>query len=176
IRNAFKSIYRPGAPAPIVILSLGLGLGLLLLIALIDNNLRHQLDREAVPPEAPDFVYMDLFEDEAAMLAEFAASEPRIETFESTAMIRGAMIGINGQPVGEIEPPSEEMAMAFEGGEFPLTASGPLPPRSSVVEGEWWPADYEGQPLVSVFIEMAEVLGLTVGEGVLFHILCETAW
>ena len=44
-RNALKSIYRPGAPAPIVILSLGLGLSLLLLIALIDNNLRHQLDR-----------------------------------------------------------------------------------------------------------------------------------
>ena len=44
LRNAVKAIYRPGSPAPAVILSLGLGMALLLLIALIDNNLRHQLD------------------------------------------------------------------------------------------------------------------------------------
>lgn len=173
LRNAFKSIYRPGAPAPIVILSLGLGLALLLLIALIDNNLRNQLDREAVPPDAPNFVYMDLFDDEVAELQAFAASEPRIETFESNAMIRGAMVSINGQPVGEIEAPSEEMAMAFEGGEFPLTASGPLPPRSSVAEGAWWPEDYEGDPQVSVFIEMAEALGLKIGDEILFRIFGE---
>ncbi len=105
VRNALKSIYRPGAPAPIVILSLGLGLALLLLIALIDNNLRHQLDREQVPPDAPSFVFMDLFDDEVAMLEELAASEPRIEAFEPMAMLRGAMISINGVPATDIPPP-----------------------------------------------------------------------
>ena len=172
-RNAFKRIHRPGAPAPIVILSLGLGLALLLLIALIDSNLRNQLDREAVPPDAPNFVYMDLFDDEVERLQEFAGAEPRIENFEATPMIRGAMVSVNGQPVGEIEAPSEEMAMAFEGGEFPLTASGPVPPRSTVVEGEWWPEDYEGEPQVSVFFEMADALGLRIGDEILFRIYGE---
>src|SRR5690606_14944712 len=85
------------------------------------------------------------------------------------------MVSINGQPVGEIEAPSEEMAMAFEGGEFPLTASGPLPPRSSIAEGAWWPEDYEGDPQVSVFIEMAEALGLKIGDEILFRIFGEEA-
>ena len=80
-RNAMKSIYRPGAPAPMVILSLGLGLALLLLIALIDNNLRHQLDSESIP-DAPSFVFMDLFDDEVADITDYAATDPRIENFD----------------------------------------------------------------------------------------------
>lgn len=173
LRNALKSIHRPGAPAPVVILSLGLGLALLLLIALIDNNLRHQLDREQVPPDAPNFVYIDLFEDEVETLHAYAATEPRVAAFESTAMIRGALGMLNGQPVGEVEAPSEEMAMAFEGGEFPLTASGPLPPRSTVVDGEWWPLDYEGEPLASVYTEMADAMGIKVGDVLTFRIYGE---
>lgn len=172
-RNALKAIHRPGAPAPVVILSLGLGLALLVLIALIDNNLRHQLDREQVPPDAPNFVYMDLFEDEVDVLAEYAATEPRIAGFESTAMIRGAVIELNGEDIGEVEAPSEEMAMAFDGDEFPLTASGPLPPRSTVVEGEWWGEDYEGDPLASVYVEMADALGIEVGDELTFRIYGE---
>jgi putative ABC transport system permease protein len=173
LRNALKSIYRPGAPAPIVILSLGLGLALLLLIALIDNNLRNQLDREQVPPDAPSFVFMDLFDDEVAMLEEFATSEPRVEAFEPMAMLRGAMISINGTPVTDIPPPSEEMAMAFEGGEFPLTASGPLPERSTVIAGEWWPADYAGEPLVSVYYEMADAMDIKLGDEIGFRVYGE---
>ena len=173
VRNALKSIHRPGAPAPVVILSLGLGLALLLLIALIDNNLRHQLDREQVPPEAPNFVYMDLFEDEVDLLHEYAATEPRVAAFESTAMIRGAVTELNGESIGEVEAPSEEMAMAFDGDEFPLTASGPLPPRSTVVDGEWWPEDYDGDPLASVYVEMADALGIKVGDQLTFRIYGE---
>jgi putative ABC transport system permease protein len=173
LRNALKSIYRPGAPAPIVILSLGLGLALLLLIALIDNNLRHQLDREQVPPDAPSFVFMDLFDDEVAMLEELATGEPRIEAFEPMAMLRGAMISINGTAVTDIPPPSEEMAMAFEGGEFPLTASGPLPERSTVIAGEWWAEDHAGEPLVSVYYEMADAMDIKLGDEVGFRVYGE---
>jgi putative ABC transport system permease protein len=172
-RNALKSIYRPGAPAPVVILSLGLGLALLLLIALIDNNLRHQLDREQVPPDAPSFVFMDLFEDEVAQLQDFQQADTRVEGFEAMAMLRGAMISINGTPVVDMQAPSEEMAMAFEGGEFPLTASGPLPARSTVVQGNWWPADYDGEPLVSVFTEMADSMKLKIGDEIGFRVYGE---
>src|SRR5690606_10108310 len=63
LRNALKAIHRPGAPAPVVIMSLGLGLALLLIIALVDGSLRRQLDRESIP-DAPSFVFMDLFDDE----------------------------------------------------------------------------------------------------------------
>ena len=144
LRNALKSIYRPGAPAPTVILSLGLGLALLLLIALIDNNLRNQLDRESIP-EAPSFVFMDLFDDELMELEAFAAANAQVESFSSNAMLRGAIESINDVPTGDLPEVDPEYAFLFEG-EFPLTASGALPERSTVVEGEWWGENYDGPP------------------------------
>lgn len=171
LRNALRSIYRPGALAPVVILSLGLGLALLLLIALIDNNLRHQLDRESIP-DAPSFVFMDLFDDEAAMLADYAASEPLVESFSSSAMLRGAIESINGVPAANLPAVDPEYAFIFEG-EFPLSASGPIPERSTVVSGEWWAPDHAGPPLISVFDELREPLGLKVGDEIALRIAGE---
>ena len=109
LRNALKSIHRPGAPAPVVILSLGLGLALLLLIALIDGNLRHQLNRESIP-NAPSFVFMDLFEDEAQSLADFSAAEPgEVADFTAMPMMRGKIESVNGVAVDDLDrtPPPE---------------------------------------------------------------------
>ena len=171
-RNALKSIYRPGALAPTVILSLGLGLALLLLIALIDNNLRHQLDQEAIP-DAPSFVYFDLFDDEVTAIGDFAKTDPRIDSFEAMPFLRGTITSVNGVPSADLPPIPEEFRDAFEG-EIPLTASGPLPARSTVSAGEWWPEDYAGEPLVSIYDKIAEPLGLKVGDTMTFNIFGET--
>ena len=170
-RNALKSIYRPGAPAPTVILSLGLGLSLLLLIALVDNNLRHQLDREAIP-DAPSFVFMDLFDDEVASITAYTPTNPDIESFEATPVLSGAIESINGAPAASFNTADEEF-QALLGQEIPLTAAAALPDRSTVTAGEWWPADYAGPPLVSVFSELGNRLGLAIGDEVSFRIFGE---
>lgn len=171
LRNALKSIHRPGAPAPTVILSLGLGLALLLLIALVDNNLRLQLDGEGVR-DAPSFVFMDLFEDEVAELEAFTKAEPLAESFASNAMLRGAITAINGTPPSELGPLPESVAWIFQD-ETPLTWSPDLPVRSEVIAGQWWAPDYEGPPLVSVFKELREPLGLELGDTITFTIFGE---
>ena len=166
LRNALKSIYRPGAPAPTVILSLGLGLALLLLIALIDANLRGQLNDEVVR-DAPSFVFMDLFEDEVAELTAFTEVEPLAQGFAATAMLRAAITAINGAPV---QPPGslpENLRFLFEG-ETPLTWAADLPVRSEITAGEWWPADPAGAQLVSVFEDLREPLGLELGDTITF--------
>ncbi len=163
LRNALKSIHRPGAPAPIVILSLGLGLALLLLIALIDGNLRHQLSRESIP-NAPSFVFMDLFADEAQSLADFSAADPGVTDFQSVPMMRGKIESVNGVPVAErgvTAPP--EFGWVFEE-EIPLTSSPTLPEQSTLTQGAWWPAGYDGEPQVSVFDRLREPLGLKLGD------------
>lgn len=172
LRNALKSIYRPGAPAPVVILSLGLGLALLLLIALIDGNLRHQLDRESIP-NAPSFVFMDLFEDEAELLREFTAGSDSVESFEAMPMITGGIAAINGVPVAELgRTPPPEFAFVLEG-EIPLTTSAALPERSEVVAGAWWAPDHAGPPQVSVFDRLREPLDLKLGDALTFRIFGE---
>lgn len=171
LRNALKSIHRPGAPAPTVILSLGLGLALLLLIALVDGNLRNQLNGDATR-DAPSFVFMDLFDDEVAELEQFTEVEPMAESFTPTAMLRGAITAIDGVPLAELGPLPENIAWLFDE-EAPLTWSREIPELSEVIEGEWWPADYDGPPLVSVFRELREPLGLELGETITFIIYGE---
>lgn len=172
LRNGFKSIYRPGAPAPIVILSLGLGLALLVLIALIDNNLRHQLDQESIP-DAPSFVFMDLFDDEVETLEAFAAGNPDIENFEANAMLRGYVENIDGVPAEELRTQVDaDFTFLFES-EAPLTATGTLPDRSTIVDGEWWPADYEGPPLISIFKDLRVPLGVEIGSQVTMRVFGE---
>jgi putative ABC transport system permease protein len=171
MRNAIKAIYRPGAPAPTVILSLGLGLALLLLIALIDNNLRHQLNGE-VMADAPTFVFMDLFDDEAAELATLPQSDPRIESFRSTPMLRGAIESVNGTPVAELGPLPEEFSFIFEG-EIPLTFSASLPEQSTVLSGAWWRENHSGEAEVSVFERLRAPLRLKLGDELQFMIFGE---
>jgi len=169
LRNAVKAIHRPGAPAPVVILSLGLGLALLLLIALIDGNLRHQLSNESIP-NAPSFVFMDLFDDEVASLEEFGKANPGIDNVTSVPMVTGAIEAINDVPVAELDrTPPPEFKFILEG-EIPLTASPTLPERSTIVEGAWWPANYDGLPEVSVFQRLKGPLGLRLGDVITLRI------
>lgn len=162
LRNALKSIHRPGAPAPVVIMSLGLGLALLLIISLVDGSLRHQLDRESIP-DAPSFVFMDLFDDEAADLKTFASTNPQIQSFQSVPLVRGAITEINGKPVTEHRRPDPEFSFLLEG-EIPLSIAADLPPQSTITQGEWWPADYSGTPQLSVFDRLRDALGLKLGD------------
>ena len=171
IRNAIKSIHRPGSPAPAVILSLGLGVALLLLIALAENNLRHQLDPE-VRVDAPDFLYMDLFEDEVAEFQALAASDDRIADFTSVPLVRASSFTINGEAPPELKEPPKDLTLYF-GDEQPLTYSAAVPSGSRVTSGEWWPSDYAGTPLVSVAEDLRKPLGLELGDEITFQIFGE---
>lgn len=56
-------------------------------------------------------------------------------------------------------------------GDRGLTYSAELPEGSEITEGEWWPADYAGPPLVSVDSEQAAALGLNVGDSLTVSLL-----
>lgn len=163
LRNALTAIHRPGSPAPAVILSLGLGLALLLLIALIENNLRTQIETQ-VEADAPSFILTDLFPDEAEGFAEQAKTDARIESFYATPMMRAGIETLNGKPAADYKPYPEDIGFLFEG-EAPITYAGAFPEGSSALdEGEWWPADYDGPALVSLSTEFRDGMGLRIGD------------
>ena len=171
IRNAIKAIYRPGAPAPTIIMSLGLGMALLILIATVVNDLRHQLDPE-VRVDAPTFVYLDLFDDEVAELQAFAKTEPRIERFTTVPVLRSPTLSVNGSPPVTIEEIPRDISLYF-GDEQPLSVSTELPGGNTIVGGSWWPADYSGEPLVSVAAQMQKELDLRLGDKLTFLVFGE---
>lgn len=172
LRYALHNMYRPGSTAPVVIMSLGLGLAMLLVIALLNSNLHSQL-LGAVSRDAPTFVATDLFDDEVAILEEMEQSDPLMSKFESSPMLRGAITNLAGVDPDTVENPGEEAEFLL-GDEVPITWVRDLPAASTVVDGAWWPADYDGPPLISLRITMKTDLGLKVGDVVTFDLYGET--
>jgi putative ABC transport system permease protein len=168
IRSAIRSIYRPASPAAAVILSLGLGMALLLVIAIAQGNLRHQLDPE-MRVDAPDFIYMDLFDDEVAEFERLERENPLVAGFTAVPLVRASSFTINGEPPPEQREPPRDISVYF-GDEQPLSYAAEVPYGSTVVDGEWWPADYSGPPRLSVSDELQQSLGLQLGDEITFLI------
>jgi putative ABC transport system permease protein len=59
----------------------------------------------------------------------------------------------------------------FLRGDRGLTYSATLPEGSRLVEGEWWPEDYSGPPLISLDVEPARALGIGPGDSLTVSIL-----
>ncbi len=164
LRNAFVSIYRPGSTAPAVIMSLGLGLSMLLIVSLLDYNVRTQLTGQ-ITRDAPTFVGTDLFDDEVSDLQTFLGGDKRIEKFSSAPMLRGTVTAVNGVPVEELRKKVQgEAQFLLQGMEIPMTFAADMPANSTLTDGEWWPADYAGEPLISLRTRTKNELGIKVGD------------
>lgn len=162
LRQAFKAIHRPGSVAPVVVLSLGLGLALLLMITLLDQNLRSQIDG-AVAEDAPAFVLLDMPKDQVPLVQAFAVADPGIERLETIPMLRGTIESVRDIAAADIGPLPDDIADLFEG-DTALSWARQLPEGSTLADGDWWPEDYAGPPLVSLSTELQAPLGLVVGD------------
>lgn len=168
LRLAVRNIHRPGALTPSVVLSLGLGLTLLVSLALIDSNLRTQL-AGTIADRAPDFFFVDIQADERdAFLRLLEATAPGGE-IETVPMLRGRIAAVKGVPAAEIRP-GEGAGWALRG-DRGITYSGTLPTNSVLIDGAWWPADYDGEPLVSLEAEIAAGLGVAIGDTITVNVL-----
>ncbi|MEQ8709230.1 MAG: FtsX-like permease family protein [Rhodospirillales bacterium] len=168
LRLALANMHRPGAATPAVIMSLGLGLAVLVAIGQIEGNLRQQVDQE-LPNEAPAFFFIDIQRDQ---IDGFEAAVRKVEgagEIERTATLRGMIVGVNGRPASEIAADPDQ-AWVLQGDRSITYAARPAP-DANIVAGEWWDADYRGEPLVSFEADAAKGIGLNVGDQITVNIL-----
>ncbi|MBV9508805.1 MAG: hypothetical protein JO303_00820, partial [Caulobacteraceae bacterium] len=168
LRLALANIHRPGALTPAVVLSLGLGLTLLVTLTLIDDNIHRQVN-EARPGVTPSFFFVDIPNRQSDAFDGFIKSHAPDAVIERVPMMRGRITALNGVPVERVKA-KEGAAWVLEG-DRGITFSETVPSGSKVVAGEWWPADHHGEPLVSFDREMADGLGLKVGDTVTVNVL-----
>jgi putative ABC transport system permease protein len=171
LRHALRSITGSGSNAPAVVVSVGMALVMLVLVLVLEINLRNEYLGASVF-DAPSFVASDLFEDEVATLEQMKA-QGSILDFTATPMLRGALVAVNGRPVSEVRTRGAEASFLLSG-DVPLTYRAELPASSKLVEGEWWPADYDGPPLVSLHHSLRAGMGLKLGDELTFNIFEET--
>jgi putative ABC transport system permease protein len=167
-RMALANIHRPGALTPSIVMSLGLGLAVLVTLTLIDANLRGQL-RTALPGETPSFYFLDVRSADIDNFRAFLATNSPTARLEEAPMMRGRFIKIAGVRAEDAKV-SENAAWALEG-DRGVTYSATVPEGSIVTEGQWWPRDYSGPPLVSLEDGVATGLGLKVGDAITVNVL-----
>jgi putative ABC transport system permease protein len=169
LRLALVNAHRPGALTPSVVLSLGLGVTLLVSLTLIDTSIRSQLSR-SLPEQAPSFFFVDIRNAEAdafdAFLREKAGAGASIDR---VPMLRGRITSLKGVPVEQYRAP-EDAAWVLDGDRGITYADAP-PEGSTIVAGEWWAPGHTGSNLVSFDREIAEGLGLSVGDALTVNLL-----
>jgi putative ABC transport system permease protein len=167
-RMALASIHKPGALTPSVVLSLGLGLTALVALTLIDTNMRADLSHSE-PGVTPSFFFLDVRGADAGAFIDFVKRQAPGVKISETPMMRGRFVTIGDRPVEKVKP-SDKIAWVLEGDRGVTFADKP-PEGSEVVAGTWWPGGYSGPPLVSMEKEVAEGLGLHLGDTVVVNVL-----
>jgi len=168
LRLAIANIYRPGALTPSVVMSLGLGLAVLVTITQIDANLRRQF-LAALPDRAPSFYFIDIPSTEADRFSAFLKQTAPESTVEEVPMLRGRIVSARGVKAEDLKPSTDsEWVLQSDRG---LTATGEIPRGSKIVEGQWWGADYNGPPLISIEKKIADGLKLKLGDEIVVNVL-----
>ncbi|MXO74250.1 FtsX-like permease family protein [Altererythrobacter aerius] len=166
LRAALANLHRPGAATGTLVTALGFGLSAFVLLAAVQTSIDGTIARR-VPAQAPDYFVLDLPKDRVAefgALVETAAPGANVRTVPA---LRGAILAYGPRGamtrVADLGDDLPEGAWALRG-ERGLTYADSVPPGNTVVDGAWWPAHYTGEPLVSVDEDLANAIGLSVGD------------
>lgn len=165
---AIASLGAPDGLTRSVILSLGSGLSLLVGVALVDHSIVDEL-RDRMPKNSPNFFVLDLPSADIDGFTEIVQREIPAAIVSSAPMLRGRIVRLKDKSAEDIKPPPQ--AQWVLNGDRGLTFSDDLPEGSRLVAGEWWPKDYNGEPLVSFEADLARLLGLKIGDTMIVNVL-----
>jgi putative ABC transport system permease protein len=171
LRLAVANLHKPGALTPSFLISLGLGVTLLTALTGVERNLRADIG-ESLPKESPSFFFFDIQAAQAASFHDFLHKEAPDGVIAVAPMLRGRIVKVNGVPAEDVKA-ADKARWALEG-DRGITFSARVPDGSRLVEGEWWPQDYAGPPLVSMESGVAQGLNLRLGDSVTVNVLGRT--
>lgn len=168
VRGLLRGATAPGSAAAATIVSVGMGLTLLLSMVLVVSSLRAELI-DAVVEDAPSLIATDLFSDEVETLQQFA-QDGQIDWALATPMLRGRVLSLGDKDVSSAGSPEARFLFS---GDIPLGMERELPQGSRIEAGQWWAADYDGPPLVSLPSQLQREFGLEVGDVAEFELFGE---
>ena len=168
-RLALANLHRPGAPTATIATSLGMGLSVLIAVALVEGNLSRYVGN-VLPDSAPSLYFIDIQPDQVTAFDRLLAATPGLRNVGRVPMMHGRIVAIAGTPVDEIQAPAN-YAWILRGDRGLTWMHSPPATGSTVVEGEWWPLDYAGPPLISFDAQAARALGIAIGDTITLNVL-----
>ncbi len=166
-RYGLANVARRGRASAVQVVAFGLGLTVLLLLTLVRTDLLEGW-RRTLDESAPNHFLINIQRSETeSVTGVFEARGVKPPDF--APLVRARMTLINGESVKDREYPAPD-AEWFVNREQNLSWATQLSSSNELLEGEWWPADYAGPPLVSIEEEVAMETGLGIGDKLRFEV------
>ncbi len=170
-RLVLSNLGGPGSLAPTVAPALGLGLALLVFVVVIQANIVRQV-KETAAANLPALFITQIPQAQVgqfdALLQSQGIDIDNPEAYRRTPLIIGRVISLKGAEIDkDLVADSERWVIEGEVG-MPYIAR--QPPEVELIEGEWWPEDYQGPLLVSIEADAARGLGLEIGDSIGFRV------
>jgi len=172
LRLALGNLHRPGAATGALVTALGFGLAAFVLLAAVQTSLENNI-RRSVPDRAPDYFVLDIPRDGVSEFLGLVGEEAAGSRVETVPTMRGNVLAYGPKDAMTRVSDLEELPDGAWGlrGERGLTYARGLPSGNVLVEGEWWPELYRGEPLVSIDEELANAADITVGDYITIGLL-----
>ncbi|MFV0475659.1 MAG: ABC transporter permease, partial [Pikeienuella sp.] len=170
LRLALAAVGGPGGETAGAALSLGLGLTVLAAIGQIDSNMRNMIE-EQLPTNSPASFLIDIQNDQLDAFLEVANGVEGVTKIATAPMLRGVITRLDGLPAAEARETIDPDARWVLQGDRGVSYAAAPPEGAEIAEGEWWPADYQGPPLLSFSAEQGRALGLSIGDTITMNIL-----
>src|SRR5262249_20793350 len=107
--------------------------------------------------------------DQATEFDRIVRATPGFAEEQRVPFLRGRITRLADVPVERARvAPEAQWALRSDRG---VTYAATPPPGSQIAEGRWWPADYQGPPLVSFDRDLARGMGLKVGDTITVNVL-----
>ncbi|MDH5737978.1 MAG: ABC transporter permease, partial [Gammaproteobacteria bacterium] len=168
-RLALAGMSRRGSENVLQILVFGLALMLLLVLWLVRTALIEEW-QSRIPERAPNHFMINIAPQDVGPMEDLLA-EQGIASQPLYPMIRGRISRINNETATDRDSQrrGDEPGPRAGSGRN-LTWSSVLPADNKIIEGSWWPVDYQGDALVSIEADLARSSGIGVGDELVFTI------
>ena len=166
-RYGLANVSRRGRDSTVQVVAFGLGLTVLLLLTFVRTDLLAGW-QQTLDEDAPNNFLINIQPQERESIGQIFA-DAGVAVPDFVPLVRARMTTINGEDVKTREYPVEDGEW-MANREANLTWASRMSDSNTLVEGEWWPEDYDGPPLVSVEAEAATELGVGIGDKLVFLI------
>jgi putative ABC transport system permease protein len=168
VAQAINSLYRPGNQTRVILLAVGLGAFVVLAVQSLQSNLIREFDFSR-NERLPSLFFIDIQKSQIDELKTLIAARSGEEP-EVTPTVRARIAAVNGEPIDYANREVRQQQGRI-GREFAVTYRQNLDDNESIIAGEWWNGDANGEIAeVSVLDDMSETLKIGVGDYITFDI------
>jgi len=170
LQLALSNVHRPGATTGTVVFAIGTSLTVLIALTLTEANFQARI-QDIATARAPSLFIIDIQPHQKSAIQQLLREFADPDQITLSPMVRGRITHLAGRPVAEVAV-DEEIQWAVRG-DRGISYSAVAPDNADIIAGQWWSADYKGEPLLSVDQRFIDGMDVNIGDTITVKILGE---